>query len=107
MMTLTTAVPNSSTIQWPGGSGEMIWQAGSTAGSGSPTLSLQRRESGATDDSKWTQIGNGTSIAQLTATGTIGFMAGKCDLRLVLASSTGATIYCDAIRAHAGRLIQD
>jgi hypothetical protein len=107
MKQLTTAVPASDTTYGVyvhnGGVVELVWDASSTAGTGSPVLSLQRRPKGGAA-ANWTQVGSGSSLAQLTAAGTICATLGACELRVVLSASSGATINYDLIRAMAGRV---
>lgn len=79
---------------WSGGSGEFY--ATGTFSSG--TLSLQRQETG---DTNWITIGSGSTLAQLTANGTIGFTAGECELRASLSGATSANISLNVTKAFA------
>lgn len=104
MQTLNAANLASATIPFPGGSGEMVWDA---ASSGTGTLLLERMSDAAGTSSTWTPVGT-SSAGQLSAAGTLIFTAGPCLLRMRAAGlSTGASILCDVQRCHAGRVHQD
>jgi len=107
VFTLNSGNLTSDTIDFPGGTGVMVWDGTSVGKTG--TLILERMSAGAGSGSTWTAVGAtgvGSGLAQLTAAGTRLFTETRCLLRLRVTGPSG-DILCDVARCHAGRLMQD
>ena len=104
MFTLNSGTLTSDPINFPGGTGEMVWDGASIAQTG--TLILERMSKDAAG-STWTPVGAtgiGSGPAQLTAAGTRLFTAAPCFVRLRVDTPNG-DILCEVQRCHAGNLV--
>ena len=73
------------------------WNEFAASGSfGSGTLSLQRSTDGGTT---WIPIGAASNLAQLTASGTIGFLCASGLVRVVMLGSTSPSVVYSVLRA--------
>ncbi len=103
MFTLNSGNLTSDPINFPGGTGVMVWDGASIGQTG--TLILERKSKDAAASS-WTPVGAtsiGSGPAQLTIAGTRLFTDAPCKLRLRIDTPSG-DILCDVQRCHAGNL---